>query len=155
MNWSISWNNKWPDFPNQEKLSLTADIKYKSNWQRTTLKSTQGPARKGKLIIVSLYVARRRNKWICALKAALADVKVFGTKGNPKAVRHPDQHTIVPWEEVKAEQEAKEKDGQQEKADASDTPKMPAGGWKLLEDNDLIRAYLFASASNVTHLALQ
>jgi small-conductance mechanosensitive channel len=110
------------DFPNQEKLSLAADIKYKSNWQPTTLKT------------------RRRNKWICALKAALADVKVFGTKGNPKSVRHPDQHTIVPWEEVKAEQEAKEKDAQQEKVDASDTPKMPAGGWKLLEDNDLIQS---------------
>jgi hypothetical protein len=81
---------------------------------------------------------------------------VFGSKGNPKSVRHPDQHTIVPWEEVKAEQEAKEKDEQQEKAHASDTPKMPTGGWKLLEDNDLIRAYLFAFLTpNVTHLALQ
>lgn len=29
------------DFPEQEKLTLTADIKYKSNWQQGAMKGTR------------------------------------------------------------------------------------------------------------------
>jgi len=101
------------DFPGQEKMSLTADIKYKSNWQ-------QGPLK-----------AKRRNKWICALKAALADVKIFGPKGNPKAVAAPDRYTLVPWDEV----QANERDALQVDSAESDAHKMPAGGWKLSDKN--------------------
>jgi hypothetical protein len=40
------------NFPEQGKLTLKADIKYKTNWQEGALK------------------VQRRNKWICALKNA-------------------------------------------------------------------------------------
>jgi hypothetical protein len=38
------------DIPGQGKMVLSADIRYKSNWQQGALK------------------VQRRNKWICALK---------------------------------------------------------------------------------------
>ena len=41
------------DFAGQGKIELSADIKYKSNWQNGALK------------------AQRRNKWCCALKLAM------------------------------------------------------------------------------------
>jgi hypothetical protein len=31
--------NNWLDFPDQDKMTLKADIKYKSNWQQGGLKS--------------------------------------------------------------------------------------------------------------------
>lgn len=83
-----------------------------------------------------ILVAKRRNKWICALKAALADVKIFGPKGNPKAVAAPDRYTLVPWDEV----QANERDALQIDSAESDAHKMPAGGWKLSDKNAPISA---------------
>ncbi|KGB77411.1 serine/threonine protein kinase [Cryptococcus deuterogattii 99/473] len=74
------------DMPGQGKLVLKADIRYKSNWQQVSLK------------------IQRRNKWICALKMALAELKIFGPDGagnpNPEDAG-PTQYTLVPWEECK------------------------------------------------------
>ncbi|KAI0633263.1 Mechanosensitive ion channel-domain-containing protein [Trametes polyzona] len=78
------------DIPGQTKMTLRADIKYKSNWQQGTLK------------------AQRRNKWICALKTSMAKVKIFGPSGDPDAPSGPAKYTLVPYEEVlRKEQEAK------------------------------------------------
>ncbi|TFY54037.1 hypothetical protein EVG20_g9871 [Dentipellis fragilis] len=74
------------DIPDQEKMTLKADIMYKSNWQQGGLK------------------AKRRNKWVCALKTALAEVKIFGPEGNPDAVPAPTRYTLVPWEQVEEEE---------------------------------------------------
>ncbi|OWZ32002.1 serine/threonine protein kinase [Cryptococcus neoformans var. grubii Br795] len=74
------------DMPAQGKLVLKADIRYKSNWQQVSLK------------------IQRRNKWICALKMALADLKIFGPDGagNPSPEEAgPTQYTLVPWEECR------------------------------------------------------
>ncbi|WWC58465.1 uncharacterized protein I303_101007 [Kwoniella dejecticola CBS 10117] len=74
------------DIPAQGKMVLKADIKYKSNWQQGALK------------------VQRRNKWVCALKMTLADLKVWGPAGagNPDPdAAEPTQYTLVPWEEVK------------------------------------------------------
>ncbi|KAJ3480227.1 hypothetical protein NLI96_g8499 [Meripilus lineatus] len=71
------------DIPDQEKMTLRADIKYKSNWQQGALK------------------AKRRNKWICALKSSLAQVSMFGPSGDPDVKSGPKEYTLVPWEEVK------------------------------------------------------
>ncbi|GAA5918315.1 hypothetical protein JCM6882_008210, partial [Rhodosporidiobolus microsporus] len=79
------------DFAGQGKLSLSAPINYKSNWQNGALK------------------AQRRNKWICALKVAMAELQIFGPgdAGNPSpAAADPVQYTQVPWAEVKAAAEA-------------------------------------------------
>jgi len=73
------------DIPGQEKMTLRVDIKYKSNWQQGALK------------------AKRRNKWICALKASLAKIKMFGPDGNPDAKAPPTPYTLVPYEDIKKE----------------------------------------------------
>ncbi|KAI0699236.1 hypothetical protein BC835DRAFT_1268062 [Cytidiella melzeri] len=70
------------DIPGQEKMTLKADIKYKSNWQQGALKT------------------KRRNKWICALKLSLAKVKIFGPAGDPNAKAGPTPYTLVPYEHV-------------------------------------------------------
>ena len=74
--------------PGQEKLTLKADIKYKSNWQQGTLK------------------AQRRNKWICALKSSMEKLKIFGPDGDPGAHPAPTKYTQVPYEEVLRQEEA-------------------------------------------------
>jgi len=101
------------DFPEQAKMVLTATIKYKSNGQEAAIR------------------AKRRNKWICALKTALADVKIFGPTGDPKAKPATTPYTIVPWEkfqedELKAAQEGQAKTG------------APVGGWRLSDRNAVI-----------------
>jgi len=123
--------NKPLDFPNQESLSLKADIKYKGNWQQGALKGTRLVMRRAVAADKYLTAAKRRNKWICALKVSLAEVKIFGPKGNPKAVAAPERRTQVPWEEVKANEEATLRE-------ASTAPKTPVGGWQLLDKNNFI-----------------
>lgn len=81
------------DMPEQKKMTLKADIKYKSNWQQGALK------------------AQRRNKWICALKISLAKVQIFGPDGNPDAKPSPKPITMVPWEHVLHEEEMKQHQG--------------------------------------------
>ena len=70
------------DFPTQASLNLKADIKYKTNWQQGALK------------------VQRRNKWICALKEALAELHIFGPAGagNPSPdPAGPIEYTQVPY----------------------------------------------------------
>lgn len=87
------------DIPEQAKMTLKVDIKYKSNWQQGALKGMD-------CIFVyfvpdRVILARRRNKWICALKSAMTQVKMFGPSGDPTAKGVPTPYTLVPWEEVK------------------------------------------------------
>ncbi|GAA5936268.1 uncharacterized protein JCM15063_002764 [Sporobolomyces koalae] len=89
------------DFEGQGKLTLSALINYKTSWQNGALKT------------------QRRNKWICALKVAMAELAIFGPgeAGNPApAPAGPVEYTLVPYEELKAkaaaaaaEEEAKSK----------------------------------------------
>ncbi|PLW47781.1 hypothetical protein PCASD_04334 [Puccinia coronata f. sp. avenae] len=67
------------DFEGQAKLTLQADIKYKSNWQNEALKS------------------QRRNKWVCALKQVMADVEIYGPAdaGNPAPKTEPTLIQLV------------------------------------------------------------
>jgi len=102
------------DFPDQEKMVLTADIKYKGNGQQDGMR------------------AKRRNKWICALKTALAELKIFGPTGDPKAKPAPKPYTIVPWEKVQ-EDERKTTEGVGKlQSDA------PVGGWRLSDRNAIV-----------------
>ncbi|KAF7376162.1 Mechanosensitive ion channel protein [Mycena sanguinolenta] len=99
------------DFPDQSKMTLSATIPYKGNGQQGALK------------------AKRRNKWLCALKASMAEVGIYGPSGNPNAEPGTQRYTQVPWHEVKA---ASDK--------ASKTPQAPepAGGWELSGKNAII-----------------
>ncbi|KAG6811897.1 hypothetical protein H0H92_005355 [Tricholoma furcatifolium] len=45
--------------------------------------------------------AKRRNKWICALKTALTELKIYGPSGNPNAPASTIRYTQVPYEEIK------------------------------------------------------
>ncbi|GAA5862378.1 hypothetical protein JCM3774_002497 [Rhodotorula dairenensis] len=106
------------DFAAQGKLSLSATINYRGNWQNVTQKM------------------RRRNKWICALRVALAELQIFGPDGagDPApAAADPVKYTQIPWDEVKAADEAAAA-----KADA--TPAAPPAGG---EDGPLRRAAMF------------
>ncbi|TFK87099.1 hypothetical protein K466DRAFT_491520 [Polyporus arcularius HHB13444] len=106
------------DMPGQEKMTLRSDIKYKSNWQQGSLK------------------AQRRNKWICALKASLEKLKIYGPSGDPNAAAGPTKYTKVPYEDVlKKEQE-----------DARHAPQPSAGSelhipksdWTFADQNSAI-----------------
>ncbi|ORX36049.1 Mechanosensitive ion channel-domain-containing protein [Kockovaella imperatae] len=79
------------DMPAQGKMVLKADIRYKSNWQQGALK------------------VMRRNKWVCALKTALAETKIYGPAGagDPSpAPAEPTKYTLVPYEQVQAAEAA-------------------------------------------------
>ncbi|KAF8893315.1 Mechanosensitive ion channel-domain-containing protein [Infundibulicybe gibba] len=100
------------DFPGQEKMTLTVDIKYKSNSQQGGLK------------------AKRRNKWICALKTALAELKIYGPGGDPDAKSELKRYTEVPWDEVKADENFATQDQPK-----FPEPPVPVGGWQLTDKN--------------------
>lgn len=92
------------DIADQEKMTLKAEIMYKSNWQQGALK------------------AIRRNKWVCALKMYLAEAKIFGPNGNPDSTPAPQRYTVVPWEEVQESERT---------ASSPAAPHMPSGGYNL------------------------
>ncbi|KAI0318281.1 Mechanosensitive ion channel-domain-containing protein [Amylostereum chailletii] len=100
------------DFPEQDKMTLSADIMYKSNWQQGGLK------------------AKRRNKWICALKGYLADTHIFGPAGNPHKPPDTAKYTLVPWDEFKHEEPGKTM--------PAPSPRMPSGGWNLTNNDELV-----------------
>ncbi|KAH9948995.1 Mechanosensitive ion channel-domain-containing protein [Amylocystis lapponica] len=105
------------DFEEQAKMTLTADIRYKSNWQQGALK------------------AMRRNKWICALKEALHASQVFGPTGDPDAPPAPERYTLIPWDEVK---QADRKEEQAQKSSAAQEPRVPTAGWAMADKNAVL-----------------
>ncbi|QRV94149.1 transporter, small conductance mechanosensitive ion channel (MscS) family protein [Ceratobasidium sp. AG-Ba] len=104
------------DIPDQEKMTLKADILYKSNWQQGALKT------------------KRRNKWICALKTSLADLKIYGPKGNPSSKAPPVKYTEVPWEEVKAS----ERTEMPSPNPAIQEPRIPRADWSFTDQDAII-----------------
>ncbi|CAE6448905.1 unnamed protein product [Rhizoctonia solani] len=104
------------DIPDQGKMILKADILYKSNWQQGALKT------------------KRRNKWVCALKTAMAEVKIYGPTGDPSAKPGPAKYTQVPWEEVKEMERT-----QMPLPDLSNAePRIPRGEWSFTDQDALI-----------------
>lgn len=62
----------------------------------------------------SVTSVKRRNKWICALKTCLLELKIFGPKGDPGAEAEPAMYTQVPWDEVRAKKEQAKQEKEQE-----------------------------------------
>ncbi|KAF8210292.1 hypothetical protein K438DRAFT_1903862 [Mycena galopus ATCC 62051] len=110
------------DFPDQAKMTLSASIPYKSNGQQGALK------------------AKRRNKWLCALKASLAELGIYGPSGNPNAEPGTQRYTEVPWHEVQADHEKASKIEEKK----AHTP-APTGGWQLSGQNAVIPSHGHAS----------
>ncbi|KJA19910.1 hypothetical protein HYPSUDRAFT_842053 [Hypholoma sublateritium FD-334 SS-4] len=104
------------DFPEQEKMTLSADIKYKSNFQQGALK------------------AKRRNKWICALKSILGELKIYGPSGDPSPPPAVSRYAKVPWEIIDAEDRKKSQNAAQTLAPAP----QPLDGWNLTDKNAAI-----------------
>ncbi|KAF9654005.1 hypothetical protein BDM02DRAFT_3086356 [Thelephora ganbajun] len=105
------------DIPNQEKMTLRVDIKYKSNAQQGALK------------------AKRKNRWICALKAALADNKIYGPGGNPNATPPPSRHALVPWELISEQDKREEAGSHQTPPGGIQEPRIPVTNWNLTDSN--------------------
>ncbi|KAJ7462327.1 Mechanosensitive ion channel-domain-containing protein [Mycena galericulata] len=108
------------DFPDQEKMTLQADIKYKSNGQLGAIK------------------AKRRNKWLCALKANLKELQIYGPSGNSNAEPGTQRYTEVPWQEF--QDEVKKAQNSQGKTTVGPTP---TGGWRL-SGNDAVVVTIFS-----------
>ena len=74
----------------------------------------------------------RRNKWVCALKTVLAELEIFGPKGNPNPAPSTTRVTQIPWEHVQAQDEEEaDKKAQQHVAFT-----IPSSGWKLRDNNN-------------------
>lgn len=102
------------EFPDQEKMSLTADIMYKSVSQQSGLRT------------------KRRNKWVCALKTTLAEVAIYGPGGNPDKLASPKRYTEVPWDVVK-EEDRKREETEKAKVTGIPEPAVPYAGWHLTD----------------------
>lgn len=98
-------------------MTLSAEIKYKSNSQQGGLK------------------ARRRNKWLCALKRSMAECEIYGPLGNPSGMPDPKRYTEVPWEVVKEQDEMREAEIQAEPLNSAD--------FRLRDKNTAISVFFF------------
>ena len=85
-------------------------------------------------------IAKRRNKWMCALKTALAEVKIYGPSGDPDAQPKVSRYTKVPWSTVHA-------DGQHVGAKEPDPDEVlgtrTSRQWHLNDEIAAIRTCLF------------
>lgn len=101
------------DIPEQNKMVLSTSIKYKSNFQQGALK------------------AKRKNMWMCALKQALADCKIYGPGGDPNSPPGVQHVTMVPYEPP-APQDASPQSSRLEE------PLIPRGNYNLADRNAVI-----------------
>lgn len=75
---------------------------------------------------------KRRNKWICALKTSLAELKIYGPKGDPGAEAGPTMFTQIPWEEVRAKKE-QEQEKKKTPPHPSVEPAIPKTDFNLMD----------------------
>lgn len=86
------------------------------------------------------FPAKRRNKWICALKAALAEVKIYGPTGDPNPPPSVTRYTQVPWDTVLYEERKAAAEKEAEKGiGAPRSPLAGGSGWQLRDKNAEIR----------------
>lgn len=114
-------------------MTLKADILYKSNWQQGALKSKL-PLTLRTSEVSSITLAKRRNKWICALKTSMAELKIYGSKGDPSAKPGPTKYTQVPWEEFKASERT---EMPMPEASISE-PRIPRGEWSFTDQDAVV-----------------
>lgn len=77
-----------------------------------------------------------RNKWICALKTTLKELKVYGPSGDPAVAVPPSEVTLVPWGDVKASKALASSD-----IDAipqSREPLIPRGEYQFADRNQVV-----------------
>lgn len=116
-------------------MTLKVAIKYKSNAQQGALK--------GQLVCIlstgacelNCWVAKRKNKWICALKAAMADIEIYGPSGNPDAKPAVQRYTTVPWDLISEEDRRKEGELHPIPPGGIQEPRIPNSNWNLIDSN--------------------
>jgi len=89
------------------------------------------------MLVVSLYStynneAKRRNKWISALKAALLDLKVFGPSGDPNPPPTTSRYTKVPWDLINAQ----DRETAKSRLHTPPDHQQPNQGWDLGDKNN-------------------
>jgi hypothetical protein len=131
------------DFPDQEKMVLTADVKFKGTGQHNALKGmVRHVLTCGTDLCLSWLSARRRNRWICALKTTLAEVKIYGPKGNPDETSTL-RYTRVPWELIENE----DRKAAQTHASPPDYP-APNREWRLSDSQAVMREFISSLSWN-------
>lgn len=78
---------------------------------------------------------QRRNKWICALKTALKECKIYGPSGDPAATAPPSEVTLVPWEDVKASKALAPSDTD---VTPDQEPRIPRGEYQFADRNQIV-----------------
>lgn len=66
----------------------------------------------------------------------MAEVHVHGPNGDPRARARATPYTLVPWDEVRKEDEKKVREDDKAKATPSGH-EMPVDGWKLTDNNPM------------------
>ena len=80
---------------------------------------------------------------MCALKTALAEVKVYGPSGDPKAPPKVSHYTEVPWSIIDAKDREKEADPGLHRSRTT--------RWQLGDENAIIRTFSFLSPFGYFH----
>jgi hypothetical protein len=78
---------------------------------------------------------------MCALKTALAEVKVYGPSGDPKPPPDVSRYTEVPWSIIDAKDREKETDPGLHRSRTT--------RWQLGDDNAIIRTFFFCHRSDI------
>jgi len=116
-------------------MTLKVDIKYKSNAQQGSLKGQLACILSTGACELNLWTAKRKNKWICALKVALADIKIYGPSGDPNPKPATSRYTIVPWELVSELDRQEEAGSHSTFPDGIQEPRIPISNWNLTDSN--------------------
>ena len=134
------------DIPEQTKMTLKADIKYKSNWQQGALKCAFFLSAVCTRPVLTRILAKRRNKWICALKLSLAKVKIFGPGGDPDAKAGPTPYTLVPYTPERDQPQRKDTSG------TLTEPRIPEA-WTFSDHNAVMCMYFpLCPSAKPTHI---
>jgi hypothetical protein len=80
------------------------------------------------------WAAKRKNKWICALKGALAELNIYGPSGDPSPKPTTSRYTLVPWELV-SERDKEESEPQPTLPGGVREPRIPNSNWNLTDSN--------------------
>jgi len=86
---------------------------------------------------LNFWTAKRKNKWICALKAAMADIKIYGPTGDPNA-KSTSRYTIVPWELISEQDRREESQAFPVPPGIIQEPRIPVSNWNLTDSNIIL-----------------
>lgn len=69
------------------------------------------------------------------MKAALADIKIYGPSGDPNPGPATSRYTLVPWDLVSAQDGHKEDESHPFPSGGMKEPRIPVSNWHLTDSN--------------------